>query len=131
LDFSTYHCCWFVYKNDVLKSDLDELPALAQWMQRMAAFGHCEPTTISGDAAVEIALNSQPAATPVTSETSEPRFAIGDTVEVLPIDYGFQPTRGELLLASMDELIVQRTDPRAGDVAVHFPRLGFRVAAVS
>jgi hypothetical protein len=67
----------------------------------------------------------------VTSETSEPRFAIGDTVEVLPIDYGFQPTRGALLLASMDELIVQRTDPRAGDVAVHFPRLGFRVAAIS
>jgi glutathione S-transferase len=131
LDFSTYHCCWFVYKNEVLKNDLDGLPALAQWMQRMAAFGHGEPTTISGEAAVEIALNSQPLVSPDASETSEPQFAIGDAVEVLPIDYGFQPTRGELLLASMDELIVQRTDPRAGDVAVHFPRLGFRVAAVS
>ena len=131
LDFSTYHCCWFVYKNAVLKSDLDALPALAHWMQRMAAFGHGDPTTISGDAAVEIALNSQPAVTPVTSETSEPQFAVGDDVEVLPIDYGFQPTRGALLLASMDELVVRRTDPRAGDVAVHFPRLGFRVAAIS
>ena len=131
LDFSTYHCCWFVYKNDVLKNDLDGLPAGAQWMQRMAAFGHGEPTMITGEAAVEIALSSEPAARADTSETSEPQFTVGDVVEVLPIDYGFQPTRGQLLLASMDELIVQRTDPRAGDVAVHFPRLGFRVAAVS
>lgn len=131
LDFSTYHCCWFVYKNDVLKSDLDALPALAQWMQRMAAFGHGDPTSISGDAAVDIALNSQPATMCDAPETSEPQLSIGDAVEVLPIDYGFQPTRGELLLASMDELIVRRTDARAGDVAVHFPRLGFRVAAVS
>ena len=96
----------------------------------MAAFGHGEPTMITGEAAVEIALSSQPAARADTSETSS-RSLLVVMVEVLPIDYGFQPTRGELLLASMDELIVHRTDPRAGDVAVHFPRLGFRVAAVS
>lgn len=131
LDFSTYHCCWFVYKNDVLQGDLGAFPALAEWMQRMAAFGHGKPTTITGDAAVEIARNGQPAAISDASATSEPQFAVGDEVQVLPIDYGFQPTCGELMLASMDELIVKRTDPRAGDVAVHFPRLGFRVAVAS
>ena len=91
----------------------------------MAAFGHGKPTTITGDAAVEIARNGQPAAISDVSATSEPQFAVGDEVQVLPIDYGFQPTCGELMLASMDELIVKRTDPRAGDVAVHFQGWGF------
>ena len=47
----------------------------------------------------------------------------------MPIDYGFQPTQGELLLASTEEIVIKRVDERAGNVAVHFPRLGFQVNA--
>ena len=48
----------------------------------------------------------------------------------MPIDYGFQPTRGELVVSSVDELAVKRVDKRAGEVAVHFPRMGFQVNPV-
>ena len=131
LDFSTYHCCWFVYKNPVLADDLAQFPALGAWMDRMAGFGQGEATTITGETAVTIAHNSAPAPLQTTaSQASEP-FALGQRVAVMPIDYGFQPTQGELVLASMDELVVRRLDPRAGEVNVHFPRLGFRMDEAS
>ena len=127
LDFSTYHCCWFVYKNEVLKSDLEGFPALAEWIARMAAFGQGESAPMTGEAAIEIAKNNQIAADPRMATLSGSELAINDRVEVMPIDYGFQPTQGELLIASMEEFVVKRTDQRAGEVAVHFPRLGFQV----
>jgi glutathione S-transferase len=131
LDFSTYHCCWFVYKNEVLKSDLQSFPALTQWMERMAAFGHGNPATITGDTAVEIARSNVCAAEAKVTAIAGEELSLGDTVEVMPIDYGFQPTQGELLVASIEELVVKRVDPRAGEVAVHFPRLGFQVKKVT
>ena len=35
------------------------------------------------------------------------------------------PVNEGLLLAFSEEIVVQRTDQRAGSVAVHFPRLSF------
>ena len=130
VDFSTYHCCWFVYKNEVLQSDLAELPALTRWMERMAAFGHGQPDSISGDAAVAVAQNSNPATIDADNSVASEPFDIGAQVEVVAIDYGFQPTRGELIRASANELVVKRVDQRAGEVFVHFPRLGFRMNGV-
>ena len=127
LDFSTYHCCWFVYKNEVLQSDLESFPALAQWMARMAALGHGNSTSISGEAAIEVARNS---VTIAEQRVTRSGFALGDEVAVMPIDYGFQPTQGELLVATQEELVVKRMDERVGEVAVHFPSQGFQVNKV-
>jgi glutathione S-transferase len=127
LDFSTYHCCWFVYKNEVLKSGLDTFPALAKWIQAMAAFGQGEGTAMTGEEAVDIAKASEIATESKLTPMSGEQLSLGGWVEVMPIDYGFQPTRGELLVASMEELVVRRQDERAGQVAVHFPRLGFQI----
>jgi glutathione S-transferase len=130
LDFSTYHCCWFVYKNDILKSDLEDFPSLAAWMSAMAGFGQGQSASISGASAVEVAKNNSIAALGNIQGTLATDCSAGDMVEVMPIDYGFQPTRGELLMASAEEIIVRRGDERAGEVAVHFPRLGFQINKV-
>ena len=127
LDFSTYHCCWFVYKNDVLKADLDKFPALSKWMQAMQAFGQGDAVAMTGQQAVDIANSSEIATEPKLATIAAEQLSLGDMVDVMPIDYGFQPTRGELLVASMEEIVVRRLDQRAGHVAVHFPRLGFQV----
>ena len=128
LDFSTYHCCWFVYKNDVLKADLDKFPALSKWMQAMQAFGQGDAVAMTGQQAVDIANSSEIATEPKLATIAAEQLSLGDMVDVMPIDYGFQPTRGELLVASMEEIVVRRLDQRAGHVAVHFPRLGFQVS---
>jgi|TARA_B110000971_G_scaffold64769_1_gene66278 glutathione S-transferase len=127
LDFSTYHCCWFVYKNEVLKGDLENFPAVAHWMARMAAFGHGNAIPMTGEAAIAIARNSAFAAEQNVTTLSGTELSRGEKVSVMPIDYGFQPTQGTLLAASMEELVVKRVDERVGEVAVHFPRLGFQV----
>ena len=48
-------------------------------------------------------------------------------VAVMPDDYGFDPVVGEVVFSSVHEIAVLRRDDALGDVAVHFPRLGFRV----
>ena len=93
----------------------------------MAAFGNGDITEIAGSEATAIAAASTTTVEPKLTEIGVDGLALGDQVEVLPIDYGFQPTQGELLFASLEELVVSRTDADAGKVAVHFPRLGFRV----
>ncbi|MBV8062195.1 MAG: hypothetical protein JOY51_01295, partial [Nevskia sp.] len=44
-------------------------------------------------------------------------------------DYGCDAIVGTLVHASAFEVVLKRTDPRAGEVTVHFPREGFRVSA--
>jgi hypothetical protein len=48
-------------------------------------------------------------------------------VSVVPDDYGFDPVAGELVVATLHEVAVRRTDPAVGEVVVHFPRIGFQV----
>jgi hypothetical protein len=50
-------------------------------------------------------------------------LALGDQVQVMPVDYGFDPVKGELVHCSPEEIAVRRSDPRAGTVVVHFPAL--------
>ena len=131
LDFSTYHCCWFVYSNKVLRPELDAFAHVARWQQDMGAFSNPTPQLIDGAAAVEIA-RSTPVTTPAQKGVViDAGLQAGDTVEVLPIDYGFQATQGELLVASQDSIVIKRHDERAEALLVHFPRLGFQVRTVS
>ncbi len=95
----------------------------------MAALaGQVKPTEITADNAIEIAKASkpEPIAEPAAVETDG--IALGETVNVMPVDYALDPVRGELLTCSTEEIAVRRTDPRAGTVVVHFPRFGFQLA---
>jgi hypothetical protein len=49
-------------------------------------------------------------------------------VAVTPDDYGFDPVAGELVFSGVHEIAVRRQDAAVGEVVVHFPRYGFRVA---
>jgi glutathione S-transferase len=53
----------------------------------------------------------------------------GQHVTVTPDDYGKVPVAGELVTLNHHRVSVRRTDVRAGEVVVHFPRLGYVVAA--
>jgi len=127
VDFSTYHCCWFVYNNDSLKPELDQFPALAEWMVRMASFGQGNSVFMTGEDAVSIARDNPVSPGSEDTYLVEGEPALGETVDVMPIDYGFQPTRGELMGSSVHEFVLKRIDERAGEVAVHFPRIGFQI----
>ena len=54
-------------------------------------------------------------------------FEAGQAVTVTPTDYGCDPTPGTLVGLSADEVVIRRSDERAGTVHVHFPRAGFQI----
>ncbi|MBT4162580.1 MAG: glutathione S-transferase family protein [Gammaproteobacteria bacterium] len=128
-DFSTYHNCWFVNERDVLRDMFDPFRHVIAWYDRMVDFGHGEFEMISGAAALDAAIRSEPDEVPESVFVED--FEVGQEVDVLPIDYGRQPVRGELLIAGLDEIAVVRNDDQAGRMVVHFPRMGFEIQPVN
>ncbi len=127
-DFSTYHCLWLVHNNELIRDTLDPFHEVCAWYDRMKDIGNdIEVADISGEEAIEIAKTSEPAAPgPIESSLLHGIDPSSD-VNIMPIDYGRQPTRGRLVTASTEELALIRTDHDAGEVIVHFPRLGYQI----
>jgi glutathione S-transferase len=51
-------------------------------------------------------------------------------VAVTPDDNARVKVQGRLVAAGSDEIVIHRHDPQAGDLHIHFPRLGFDAVAV-
>lgn len=131
-DFSTYHCLWFVHRNEAIADTFDPYPKILAWMATMAAFGQGELTVMDGAAAVQEAKAASPVAIAQVAADA-PTFgglSLGDEVDVMPIDYGFQPVRGKLVIANPQEIAVSRHSEQAGDLVIHFPRMGFQANKV-
>ncbi|WP_347716622.1 glutathione S-transferase family protein [Sphingomonas sp.] len=91
-------------------------PALARWCERMAAFGTGERSEMTAEEAIAEARSVG-----LTDDAG------GDTVRVFPVAHPETAAEGTLIAASDDEIIIRRRDNRAGVVAVHFPRIGYRI----
>jgi glutathione S-transferase len=126
-DFSVYHALWFVRGPAPLRGLLAPFTHVAQWMLAMHALRHGTPTPMSAAEAIAVAHAAAPAPAEPMSDT--PEFAPGAPVEVLPTDYALDPVAGSLVRLNTDEIAVRRTDPRAGEVVVHFPRIGYEIRA--
>jgi glutathione S-transferase len=126
-DFSLYHALWPLWLPEDIRAMLAPFPRLLAFMLRMTAIGHGESTEIGSGEAIRIASSSkpEPVRNPLALETGD--IALGAQASVMPVDTGLDPVLGELLTASADEIVVRRTDPRAGTVHVHFPRFGFQI----
>lgn len=125
-DFALYHPLWPIGRLPALKDLLEPYRRMRAWMARMQEIGHGESTEISSAQALEIARSTKPAPQHGAAFETE-GHALGDPVEVMPVDYALDPVRGELLECSADEIALRRTDERAGTVVVHFPRAGFQI----
>jgi glutathione S-transferase len=127
-DFAVYHCLWFVAQNSVNASLLEPYGAVADWMARMAAFGHGDVSEATAEEALAHALESTPVA-PELAEMTLQGVAIGSEVTVTPTDYGKVPVAGRLVAASSAEIVLKRSAEQAGEVMTHFPNIGFQVSA--
>jgi glutathione S-transferase len=130
-DFCVYHSAWFVLSNPGVADALSAFRRLRAWFERIKALGHGRPSLLDAAAALDQARTATarlPHDGPLLeSEKCRP----GERVTVAATDYGCDPVTGTLLHASVFEIVVQRRDERAGEVAVHFPRSGFRMAPAS
>ena len=124
-DFSAAQSIWFVRRAPTIAKHLAGHARTAAWYERVAAFGHGESTRCSSTEAIDIAAAARGHA-PAAVSAEEP-FAAGDLVSVTPFDYAFDDVVGELVGLDANEVVIGRSDARAGRVHVHFPRIGFHV----
>jgi len=126
-DFCAYHPLRFLRVNPALASELAPYPNVLGWLDRMGAFGNGEPSDLAASEALAIARKAKPQPLPASSGPPLDGIALGDTVEVAPADYGTEAVRGDLVHVGPNELALRRSDARAGELVVHFPRIGFTV----
>ena len=126
-DFSLYHALWPLWLPEDVRPMLAPYPRTLAFMERMTAIGHGKSSEITSGDAMQIAKSStpEPVKNPVALETNG--IALGAQASVMPVDTGLDPVMGELVTASADEIVIRRTDPRAGTVQVHFPRFGYQL----
>ncbi len=125
-DFAAYHPLWFVRRITPLADILSSTQHVLPWMDRVAAMGHGTPAKLASADAIRIAHDTKPEA-PTCEWHDEHGIAAGDPVTVTPLDYAFDPVAGELVAATAKSYALRRFDERAGEVVVHFPRVGFKL----
>ncbi|MEO8753996.1 MAG: glutathione S-transferase family protein [Casimicrobiaceae bacterium] len=129
-DFSVYHSLWFIRRVSAVASPLERYPRLREWAERVKAIGHGRSEELSSSDAVAIAQRGEHAATANLPVQDFHGIALGERVAIAASDYGMDPVEGTLVISAANEIAVRRTDPRAGEVIVHFPRIGFQLNRV-
>jgi glutathione S-transferase len=128
-DAACFHVLWFLRMEPAAAAIAAAFPHLDRWYRRVEAFGHGDGSPLDADEALAVAATS----TSPTAEAVDPGDPSGarpgDRVTVTPDDYACDPVAGELVSLGISDVAIRRRDPTAGDVVVHFPRAGFRVAA--
>ncbi len=124
-DFSVAHCAWYVRRGGPVAEVMAPFVHFNAWLQRVLAIGHGQFQPLSSSHALAVsAAASTHAACNVEASSG---FEVGQAVTVTPTDYGQDPVAGTLVGLSNDEVVLRRSDERAGTVQVHFPRAGYQL----
>jgi glutathione S-transferase len=126
-DCALYNPVWFIQSQlGATAAPLDRLPAIAAWSHRMKALGAGKRSDVKASDALDIAKAAKPDDT--TVDAGDPSgFKAGQKISVTPDDTGRVPVEGALVGLTPDRVSIKRSDPRVGEVVVHFPRAGFVV----
>jgi glutathione S-transferase len=131
LDLACWQTTFLLRKN--CPAAVDELLGLAPlvpWYERIAAIGHGRSTPMASEEALSAAKTSSPAPVTHLQPHGDPAgLKAGTAVVVTPDDNARVPVAGTLVAASANEVVIHRRDEQAGDLHLHFPRLGFDVIA--
>lgn len=130
-DFAVYHPLWFTRTGGPAISNIfDATPEVLAWMDRVAAVGHGQATPMSSADAIEVARNHVPL--PIAADEvfqDDHGIPLGSRVTVAAESFGPETSEGVLVAATRTRLVIERTDERAGQVHVHFPRVGYVLRA--
>lgn len=129
LDLSCFHTLFLLRKNCPPEVDaMIGMAPLVPWYDRVAAIGHGRPESLSAQDAFAIARDASPAPVTHLSPDGDPGgLRAGMPVQVTPDDNARVPVAGTLVAAGAFEVVIHRCDPQAGDLHIHFPRLGYDV----
>lgn len=123
-DLAHYMLVWFqkARTGGDLAPVVAGLPHIAAWAERVAALGHGTPTAMPAADAIAAARDATPAV--AASVKAESGFSIGQPVAVSQEGSKDAAVEGRLQVLNARTIVLLRTSAEAGEVAVHFPRLG-------
>lgn len=125
-DFAAYHPLWFTRQCVPVMADIfTATPAVIEWMDRLAALGHGRMEKFDAESAIAVAARSEPLPQVGEAFQDDHGIALGTAVTITAETFGPEPTHGTLVAATRTRYTLRRTDPRAGTVHVHFPRIGY------
>lgn len=117
-DFALYMLVWFQRMRSLTPTSYGEV--VGRWAERVAAVGHGQPEDWSAERAIVAAADAQP----VGSHEVAGDWTMGQAVRVRTDTPDPAVVQGVLVGLDSHTIVVERTDPRAGRVRVHLPRMG-------
>ncbi len=129
IDAQMYHIMWFIEGRwNGGPSLIAQFPHVQRWMNTVGELGHGTEQAMTAEAALTIA-SSQQTTTPAVVASNDPQgLAVGQKVSITPdVNGGEQSVEGVLRKADTYTIALDRVSDTAGDVCVHFPRIGYRV----
>ena len=124
-DFAAYHVVWFYRGRHIdCRAVFEPYPRLLAWRDRMATIGHGTRVDIDPDEGLAAARAAKPTP-PRPSAPQEGDPQPGERARVRASDNARDWTEGEVNFIDAEEIALVRSDPEVGEVAVHFPRLGY------
>ena len=127
-DFAAVQSIWFVRRAPPVAAHLEGYRRVDVWYERVRAFGHGTHEEMSSAEAILVASRGTSFA-PCRVDAAA-GIAAGTAVTVTPADYAHDEVAGTLVGLDAEEAVVERVDPRAGTVHVHFPRVGYHVKVI-
>ncbi|MFT6285323.1 MAG: glutathione S-transferase [Alcanivorax sp.] len=128
MDILAYFPVWMGRGNIANAGNLlKPLGNLLEWEAKTAAIGHGHRCELGSNEALKIASDSISTAEAFILDDAWPSLKEGDPVSVTPTDYGDVAVAGTLLQLSHEDIAIRRTDVRAGELVIHFPRIGYRL----
>lgn len=130
VDIAHYHPLFLLGNLPSVAVELEPYPRIREWIERVRGIGYGSFGFCTSADALERARTATTWMEPLAIEKVEIDGAkLGDNVAVTATDTGRSDvTQGELVISGPDEIAVRRSDPRAGEVTVHFPTVDFSVA---
>ena len=129
-DAAVYHTLWFVRSDPVAAQAIYSRPHLAAWFARIEGMGNGQPAAMSGDDAIAVARDSEPADVGDTLADDPSGLTLGTRVGICSDDLPTDVFVGKLVALREHEMVIQRENAEVGRVAVHFPRACYQVRPV-
>ncbi|MGR8947691.1 MAG: glutathione S-transferase family protein [Gammaproteobacteria bacterium] len=129
VDAACFHIVKFMLNDPANEALIAARPKLASWVRAIEHLGAGKVKIMDAEEALSIARDATPADIEGTGiEIDE--YSVGDNVTIVADDYGQETTEGMVIRILRNQISVMREDPALGQIAVHYPRAGYRVTKI-
>jgi glutathione S-transferase len=129
-DLACWQTIFLLRKNCPPEVDaLLNLGPILPWYDSIATIGHGTHSVMTAEEAFEVAKAAKPMPVTHIAVGNNPEgISVGSKVSVTPEDNARVPVLGTLVGCDAFNIVIHRHDDAAGDLHVHFPRLGYTLA---